>query len=219
MSAGINQSECPGTPRCAGNYLIISVGGSYRLLAHNRLRRKLKKEFGVLDKKAASGQIEFNFATVKGDVEAYEYAALVTNSTDELKNQWGWCGSTTQDLHRCRLMARIIALIYNWWLIFVRLIEPNKHLEAKTSRPLMLHAVGKVIEHAGQTTMQVSSSHAKCKKIQAALASTSAFFKTLRSSAEQLDIAERMRRVLRRAFRRFFDAMGHHPPNLLPAPA
>jgi hypothetical protein len=193
----------------------------------------------VLDKKAASGQIEFNFATVKGDVEAYEYAALVTNSTDEivtiaahyrdradsennfdeLKNQWGWCGSTTQDLHRCRLMARIIALIYNWWLIFVRLIEPNKHLEAKTSRPLMLHAVGKVIEHAGQTTMQVSSSHAKCKKIQAALASTSAFFKTLRSSAEQLDIAERMRRVLRRAFRRFFDAMGHHPPNLLPAPA
>jgi hypothetical protein len=221
---------------CEGDLKLMGWKQSRRVII---LRRKLKKEFGVLDKKAVSGQIEFNFATVNGDVEAFEYAALVTNSTDEivtvaahyrdradsennfdeLKNQWGWCGFTTQDLHRCRLMARMIALIYNWWLIFARLIEPSKHLEAKTSRPLMLHAVGKVIEHAGQTIIQVSSSHAKFKKIQAALASTSAFFKTLRSSAEQLDIAERMRRVLRRAFRKFFDAMRHHPPNLLPAPA
>jgi len=116
-------------------------------------------------------------------------------------------------------MARMIALIYNWWLIFARLIEPTRHLEAITSRPLMLHAVGKVIEHGGQTIIKVSSSHAKFKKIQAALVNTSVFFKTLVSGAEQLSLAERMRRVLRRAFKKFFDAMAKYPPNLLPAPA
>jgi len=77
------------------------------------------------------------------NIDVYEYAALVTNmeseiitlgshyrdradsenNFDELKNQWGWSVYTTNDLHR--LMARIIALIYNWWAIFVRLIEPN----------------------------------------------------------------------------------------------
>jgi hypothetical protein len=30
-------------------------------------------------------------------------------------------------------MARFIALIYNWWSLFVRLAEPDKHLEAITT--------------------------------------------------------------------------------------
>ena len=34
-----------------------------------------------------------------------------------LKNHWGWGGFTTRDLQRCRLMARIVALIYNWWTL------------------------------------------------------------------------------------------------------
>jgi hypothetical protein len=41
----------------------------------------------------------------------------------ELKNQWGWGGFTTHDLARCRLTARTVALVYNWWNIFVRLAE------------------------------------------------------------------------------------------------
>lgn len=126
------------------------------------LRRKIKKDVGIIDKKALSGQTVFEFADMREDIDAYEYAALVTNmdkeiitmsthyrdradsenNFDELKNQWGWSGYTTHDLHRCRLMARMIALIYNWWTLFVRLIEPDHHLEAITSRPLLLHAVG-----------------------------------------------------------------------------
>ena len=35
-------------------------------------------------------------------------------------------------------MARFIALIYNWWNLFVRLAKPDKHLEAITSRPRRL---------------------------------------------------------------------------------
>ena len=172
------------------------------------------------------------------NIEAYEYAALVTNmdseiltigshyrdradsenNFDELKNQWGWSGFTTNDLHRCRLMARIIALIYNWWTIFVRLIEPDSHLEAITSRPLLLHAVGKQIQHAGQTIIQVNSSHGKFKKVQSALSNLSAFFKTLKPCAEQLSVKERMRRVLYRAFKKFIEPLLHDPTKLLPNP-
>jgi hypothetical protein len=57
------------------------------------------------------------------------------NIFDELKNQWGWGGFTTHDLARCRLAARLVALFYNWWNIFVRLAEPDRHMEAITSRP------------------------------------------------------------------------------------
>ena len=41
-----------------------------------------------------------------------------------MKNQWGWGGYTTHDLARCDFAARLLALIYNWWNIFVRLADP-----------------------------------------------------------------------------------------------
>jgi hypothetical protein len=202
------------------------------------LRRPIRKDVGVMTKTLEHNQMEFHFANISHDVAVYEYAALVTNlddeiisiashyrdradsenNFDELKNQWGWSGYTTQDLHRCELMARIIALIYNWWTIFVRLIEPNRHLEAITTRPLLLHAVGRQIQHAGQKIIQVSSSHGKFKKVQSALARLSEFFKTLNSGAEQLTRQERMRRVIYRAFKKFIDTVRHKPPNLLPNP-
>src|SRR5215469_7183443 len=60
------------------------------------------------------------------------------NNFDELKNQGGWGGFTTQDLTRCRLMARIVALVCNWWNLLVRLADPDQPREAITSRPLLL---------------------------------------------------------------------------------
>jgi Transposase DDE domain group 1 len=202
------------------------------------LRRRMKKEVGVIDKKTLPGQTVFHFAEQGENIEAYEYAALVTNmdaqimtigshyrdradsenNFDELKNQWGWSGYTTHDLHRCRMMARIIALIYNWWTLFVRLIEPEYHIEAITSRPLLLHAVGKQIRHAGHKIIQVCSSHAKFKKVECALSRLSVFFKTLKPSAEQLNVKERMKQVLYRAFEKFISPVGNGPPELLPKP-
>lgn len=202
------------------------------------LRRKIKKDVGIINKKALSGQMTFEFADMGESLDAYEYAALVTNrddeiitigshyrdradsenNFDELKNQWGWSGFTTNDLHRCRLMARIIALVYNWWTLFTRLIEPDAHLEAITSRPLLLHAVGKQIQHSGQKIIQVNSSHGKFKKVQSALSDLSAFFKTLKPCAEQLSVNERMRRVLYRAFKNFIGPLTSDTPKLLPKP-
>jgi len=217
----------------SGEIQLIGWAKSRRVII---LRRKLKKEVGILNKNTLIGQTEFQFADMGEDVNAYEYAALVTNSNaevltiashyrdradsensfDELKNQWGWAGYTTNDLHRCRLMARIIALIYNWWTLFVRLIEPGHHIEAITSRPLLLHAVGKQIQHAGHKIIQVTSSHAKFKKVQSAISNLSAFFKTLKPSAEQLSMKERMRRVIHRAFEKFIKPILNAPPKLLP---
>ena len=101
----------------------------------------------------------------------YEYAVLVTdlrhelvtiaqlyrdradaeNTFDELKNQWGWGGFTTQDLARCRLSALAVAPIYNWWSLFVRLGNPKARLEAITSRPFLLSAVTRQTTHSGRS--------------------------------------------------------------------
>ena len=235
MMEGDWENAGQGWQGSSGQLQLMSWEKSRRVVI---LRRRIKKEVGIVNKKILPRQLEFQFVDMGENIEAYEYAALVTNmdseiitigshyrdradsenNFDELKNQWGWSGFTTSDLHRCRLMARIIALIYNWWTLFARLIEPDSHLEAITSRPLLLHAVGKQIQHAGQKIIQVSSSHGKFKQVQLALSQLSAFFKTLKPSAEQLSVKERMRRVLHRAFKKFMAPLGNVPPNLLPQP-
>ena len=201
------------------------------------MRRNIKKDIGVISRSALPQQMKFEFADMGEEMEAYEYAVLITNmdlevltiahhyrnradcenNFDELKNQWGWAGYTTQDLHRCSMMARIIAVIYNWWTLFARLIEPNSHMEAITTRPLLLHAVGKQISHAGQKIIKVSSGHGKFGSVQSSLVKLSAFFKTLRPCAEQLGMAERMRRVLELAFKNFLELPLKDPPKILPS--
>jgi hypothetical protein len=52
---------------------------------------------------------------------------------------------------------------YDWWNIFVRLADPNLHREAITSRPLFLSAIAMRTRHARQTTLRITSSHAKAK--------------------------------------------------------
>ena len=127
-------------------------------------------------------------------ITGYEYAVLVTNTDyeilalgqlyrdradaenafDELKNQWGWGGFTTHDLHRCQRVARAVALIYNWWSLFVRLANPEARREAITSRPWLMSAVGRRTEHAGQTTITLTGQHADFGKARAALMRVSA---------------------------------------------
>ena len=48
----------------------------------------------------------------------YRNRADAENMFDELKNQWGWTGYTTRDTKRSQLMARLVALVYNWWGIY-----------------------------------------------------------------------------------------------------
>ncbi len=121
-------------------------------------------------------QDAFAFIVGEPPIARYAYAVLVTstaypiltlaqlyrdradaeNNFDELKNQWGWGGFTTQDLARCRLMACMVALVDNWWTLFVRLAQPHKHFEAISSRPLLLHGVATQTKHAGQTRLTIT---------------------------------------------------------------
>jgi len=57
---------------------------------------------------------------------------------------------TTHDLHRCQLAARAVALIYNWWSLFVRLANPPARREAITSRPWLMAANRSRTDHAGR---------------------------------------------------------------------
>jgi hypothetical protein len=182
------------------------------------LRRELAGELALTAE--TEGQMEFAFVETLEQVKKYEYVVLVTdlpdeiltlahhyrdradaeNPFDELKNQWSWGGFTTQDIKRCQVMARTTALIYNWWSLFVRLAIPQKHTEAITSRPLLLHAVAKKTTHAGQTYVTITSMHAKIGDVSKILGKLSDFFNHVRTTAEQLDWWQRWRIILSRIF-------------------
>ena len=197
------------------------------------LRKKLTGEMLLVGKDENQGLLAF----IEGDVPSarYEYAVLVTsteheiltlaqlyrdradaeNNFDELKNQWGWGGFTTQDLARCRLMARMVALVYDWWTLFVRLAQPHKHFEAISSRPLLLHGVATQTQHAGQKRLTITSVHARHAVIQAVLTNLAGFLSSLKSTAEQLTDAQRLRAILSRAFAKFMLATAAPPAPLI----
>ena len=97
----------------------------------------------------------------------------------------------------------------------MRLINPNKHTEALTSRPLLLHAVGKQSTHANQKLLVISSTHGESKRIQERLSKLSVFFKKLQSSAEQLTSIERWYRILSAAFVKYLKGRVLKPPDLI----
>lgn len=197
------------------------------------LRKQVPKEVTTVTKKQGSGQLEFQFAKIEGEMRVYEYAILVTslsdeirtisqhyrdradseNSFDELKNQWGWCGYTTQDIKRSQIMARIIAIVYNWWMLFARLVKPGKHMEAQTSRPLLLNSVGKQTQHANGKMLTVTNAHAEAPKFYQQLKRLSRFFKKLLNT-EQYSPDERWMHILSLAFVKYLRGRVLKPPNL-----
>ena len=146
--------------------------------------------------------------------QLYRDRADAENNFDELKNQWAWGGFTTQDLARCRLMARMVALIYNWWTLFVRLAQPHKHFEAISSRPLLLHGVATQTKHAGHTRLTITSTHAKQSAIQTVLTNLAGFLASLKATAEQLTDTQRFHAILTRAFAKFMISTTDPPPML-----
>jgi Transposase DDE domain group 1 len=202
------------------------------------LRRRLKGNV-VASMGGDSNQLRLSFAEIGEDTALWEYAVLVTsldeevlsiaqlyrdradceNAFDELKNQWGWGGFTTKDLARCQLTARMVALVYNWWNIFVRLAEPDKHLEAITSRPLLLAGIAERTRHGRQTTLRIASAHSRAQWAERVLTGAARFLRRLAKAAEQLTDAERWARILAQAFRSWLGGRQLRSPPRLMAPA
>jgi hypothetical protein len=204
------------------------------------LRRRLQRDLMREERAAANPQpLRLSFAEVQENFALYEYAVLVTsleeeipavaqlyrdradaeNPFDELKNHWGWGGFTTQDLKRCRLMARTTALIYNGWSLFVRLADPQKHTEAITSRPLLLSAIGRQTRHANQVRINITASHAEAPFAERQYRHIAAFLNSLRINAEQLNPMQRWRRILSEALIKYLQGRQLSPPPWLPAPS
>ena len=201
------------------------------------LRRRVKGALAASSRQDPSPP-QLSFLEIGPGDDVHEYCVLATslvedlasfgqlyrdrgdaeNIFDELKNQWGWGGFTTHDLARCRLAARLVALFYNWWNIFVRLAEPDWHREAITSRPLLLHAIATRSRHARQTTLTIASSHAKSVPAAKALRAVAMFLRALVKTAEQLTASQRWAAILARAFQAFLNGRPLRlPPRLAPS--
>lgn len=200
------------------------------------LRRRLEDKQGVLDGES-QGLLEF--LDVKLEVAQYEYSVLVTdlsyevlslaqlyrdrgdaeNAFDELKNQWGWGGYTTQDLKRCRFAAMGVALIYNWWSLFVRLANPKARMEAITSRPLLLSGIAYHTSHAGQKHLRITPIHAQTQKATEMLSRVSRLLNEWKQLAEQLKIESVLARLCNYLINLIAGSPTPKTPFLLPAPA
>ncbi len=185
------------------------------------LSRKLKEK--KPKKMTEAEQLSFPFLAFMPNSNEYEFAVLITtlekeiltiaqlyrdratseNHFDELKRQWGWGGFITQDLKRSQIMARMIAQIYNWWTLFARWINPEKHAEAITSRPLMLYGVAREVNHAGQKMIRITPMHGKAKENCEKVSFISYILNKIKGIAEHFSPTEIWKRVLSLIFIKF----------------
>ncbi|MDP2792642.1 MAG: transposase [Sulfurisoma sp.] len=204
------------------------------------LRRRVKGSLAA-ETGGEGQQQELHFVDSSDKVKLWEYAVLVTNSDytleamgqlyrdradcengfDELKNQWGWGGYTTHDLERCNLSARAVALVYNWWSWYVRLAHPKTRLEAITSRPMLLSGVARLTQHAGQSRLLLTLTHAAGDQIKAMIANIRKGLDHVLASAPQLPKADRWRALVRYIVDKIIATrpknsppLGLHPPCL-----
>lgn len=133
----------------------------------------------------------------------YRERADCENVFDELKNQWGWNGYTTRKLAPCRLMANLIALIYNWWSLYTRFYDEEHHREAITSRPTLMQGVARQVRSGGQRKLKVSLLHEHRDVITRAVTLISRQLHEMSLIAEQWTIEQRWIILLTRLLRRW----------------
>jgi Transposase DDE domain group 1 len=201
------------------------------------MRRVRKTDLVVEAKRAARKgkaqvQAELHFIDENEPIKSWEYAVLVCNAHyelqnigqlyrdradcengfDEIKNQWGWGGYSTHDIERCALSARAVALVYNWWSWYVRLAHPKTRLEAITSRPKLLSAVGRMTSHAGQTKILLTITHEAATQIKALVSHVRDGLRLVQDTAPQLTKPQRWFALVRYIVARI---LAHAPkPNL-----
>ena len=187
------------------------------------MRRVRKTDLVVQTQRAGrrkgkdQAQSELHFIDENEPVKSWEYAVLVCNTHyelqniaqlyrdradcengfDEIKNQWGWGGYTTHDIERCALSARAVALIYNWWSWYVRLAHPKTRLEAITSRPKLLSAVGRMTSHAGQKKILLTLTHESATQIKTLVTNVRHGLRLIQDTAPQLTKPQRWLALVR----------------------
>ena len=100
-------------------------------------------------------------------------------------------------------MAGIIALVYNWWNIFCRLAEPEKHMEAKTSRPLLFNSICKVVKTSRQRFIKITINGANRVNAMRMFRNISDSITNIVSNAPQLTLEQKWADILAQAFKVF----------------
>jgi hypothetical protein len=101
----------------------------------------------------------------------------------------------------------MVAPVYNWWNIFVRMAGPDKHLEAIASRLRLLAGIAE------------RTRHGRGRWAELALTGITRFLRGLVKAAEQLTGTEKWARILAHAFRSWLGGRQLHAPPRLMAPA
>lgn len=174
------QSPLSGWSHCESTLQLSGWSRSRRVVLYRRVHRgkacSTAKAAALPEPiQEESNQQQLPLELVGEDLIKYEYALYVTdleqpagdirslynppgdneNSYDELKNQWGWCGFTLKDLARSELMAALIALVYNWWSLFTKLVEEEIAREAITSRPMFLMHIAQASVHQSMRSLVI----------------------------------------------------------------
>ena len=180
------------------------------------VRKRIKDSLALQQKRNKQMQLAFADVHMLDAAVMWECTVLVTDVSyplesiaqlyrdrcdceygfDELKNQWGLSGFTTQDINRCQTTARVSALVYNWWSWYCRAEHRVARLEAVTSRPLLLAALGKAAHHAGQTQLYLTPLHGKVNVIKQLIVNIRKALAFVKTIAEQLPKVDRWATLL-----------------------
>lgn len=204
---------------CEGQLKLNGWTRSRRVIVYRRAHhKKANKAKKVKELEDAAHEVPAEqLELLEEDAISYEYAIYVSsldkpakdirslynprgdneNCYDELKNQWGWGGFTVKSLARSELMAQFIALIYNWWSIYIKLVDEQMAREAITSRPMYLEHVAKISTHQSIQTLVIFCAHTQVERIKERLEAAAVRLSEWASlTAEQLKSASVWKRVI-----------------------
>ncbi len=217
-------SESPSTPR---RCLLVRRPAKEKPAAAPKRRGRPKEgaavpvqqEFEFVEDRR--GRTWDTFALVTNDRELapvaltqpYRDRGDCENNFDEYKNQWGWAGFVTNKFKPTRAMARLIAIVANWWNDFCRLADGSRHMEPVTSRPMLLGLVGRIVRSGRRRLMHLTSTHVESERIRTALEAIGAFLGRISATASPLGFAGRWTSILRVAFRKFLGRLQLEQPS------
>jgi hypothetical protein len=88
--------------------------------------------------------------------ELYNKRADAENVFDELKNHWGLGGFCCKSRVPTEMAARMMLLTYNCWNLFLRLMEPRRHVEAFQGRRWYLLMAARLVSSGRALKAKVS---------------------------------------------------------------
>lgn len=89
-------------------------------------------------------------------IELYRQRGDCENVFDELKNQWGFSGFCSRYRNVTEVAARLLLLSYNLWNLFLRLLEPSRHVEARHGRRWFLFLSARLVRGSRQRVWKIA---------------------------------------------------------------